>query len=119
MSDNATPSIAPLLSIVADGRALSRQQARDAMAALLSGETSPVQISAFLLALRVRGETVEEITGLVEGMREASVRIKPDREGMVDLCGTGGDGSGTFNISTAAALVVAGCGVPVAKHGNR
>ena len=119
MSDNATPSIAPLLSIVADGRALSRQQAREAMAALLSGETSPVQISAFLLALRVRGETVEEITGLVEGMREASVRIKPDREGMVDLCGTGGDGSGTFNISTAAALVVAGCGVPVAKHGNR
>ena len=64
MSANATPSIAPLLSIVADGRALSRQQAREAMAALLSGETSPVQISAFLLALRVRGETVEEITGL-------------------------------------------------------
>ncbi|MCH2364294.1 MAG: anthranilate phosphoribosyltransferase, partial [Planctomycetes bacterium] len=119
MSDNQVPSIAPLLSIVADGQALSRQQARDAMSALLSGEATPVQIAAFLLALRVRGETVEEITGLVEGMREASVRIDPAREGMVARCGTGGDGSGTFNISTAAALVVAGCGVPVAKHGNR
>ena len=80
MSEKQAPSIAPLLSMVADGEALSRQQAREAMSALLSGETTPVQIAAFLLALRVRGETVEEITGLVEGMREASVRIESTEE---------------------------------------
>ena len=107
------------LGRLAGGETLSRDEAREAMGILLSGKASEAQIGAFLMALRVRGERVEEITGLVEGMRAASVRVESDRDGLVDLCGTGGDGSGTFNISTTAALVVAGAGVPVAKHGNR
>jgi len=89
------------------------------MAILLAGEATPAQIGAFLMGLRVKGETEDEVVGLVESMRAASVKIAPEREYLVDLCGTGGDGSGTFNISTAASLVVAGAGAAVAKHGNR
>jgi anthranilate phosphoribosyltransferase len=89
------------------------------MAILLAGEATPAQTGAFLMGLRVKGETEDEVVGLVESMRAASVKISPGRDDLVDLCGTGGDGSGTFNISTAASLVVAGAGAAVAKHGNR
>jgi anthranilate phosphoribosyltransferase len=107
------------LARLAAGEDLSGQQARESMADLLSGEATAAQVGAFLMGLRLKGETVDEVVGLVEAMREASVRIAPARAGCMDLCGTGGDGSGTFNISTAASLVVAGAGVGVAKHGNR
>jgi len=86
---------------------------------LMSGQATPTQIGAFLLALRVKGETIDEITGFVETMRRMATRVKTTRRPLVDTCGTGGDRSGTFNISTTAAFVVAGAGTAVAKHGNR
>jgi len=106
------------LSGVIDGRTLSLDEARGAMGSVMDGEATPSQLAALLVALRMRGETVEELAGFATAMRERVVHVDaPD--GVVDTCGTGGDGSGTFNISTTAALVVAACGVPVAKHGNR
>ncbi len=107
------------LGKLANRESLTRAEAKSVMDQLFAGEAGEAQIGAFLMGLRSKGETVDEITGLVESMRAASVRVSPNRAGLVDLCGTGGDGSGTFNISTAAAIVVAGAGVPVAKHGNR
>jgi anthranilate phosphoribosyltransferase len=111
--------MAAVLEDLARGAALGREAARSLMGRLLAGEVTPAQAGAFLMALRVRGETVEELVGFVEAMRAACVPVRPARELVIDLCGTGGDGSGTFNISTAAALVVAAAGVAVAKHGNR
>jgi anthranilate phosphoribosyltransferase len=106
------------LAGVIDGRTLSLDEARGAMGSVMDGEATPAQLAALLVALRMRGETVEELAGFATAMRERVVHVDaPD--GVVDTCGTGGDGSGTFNISTTAALVVAACGVPVAKHGNR
>jgi len=106
------------LAAVIDGRTLSLDEARGAMGSVMDGEATPSQLAALLVALRMRGETVEELAGFATAMRERVVHVDaPD--GVVDTCGTGGDGSGTFNISTTAALVVAACGVPVAKHGNR
>ena len=106
------------LAGVIDGRTLSLDEARGAMGSVMDGEATPAQLAALLVALRMRGETVEELAGFAAAMRERVVHVDaPD--GVVDTCGTGGDGSGTFNISTTAALVVAACGVPVAKHGNR
>lgn len=108
----------PILNKVADGAALSADEAEAAFGIIMSGDATPSQIAGFLMALRVRGETVEEITGAVRTMRAKMTRIKaPD--GAMDVVGTGGDSSGTYNISTGAAFVVAGAGVPVAKHGNR
>jgi len=107
------------LEKVVDGHAVDREEARAAMAAIMSGECTPAQIGAFLVALRMRGETVEQITGFATAMRENCVRINTKHEDVVDTCGTGGDALDTFNISTAAALVAAAAGVPVAKHGNR
>ena len=98
---------------------LSRDEAVGAMHALMSGSASPVQIAAFLTALRMKGESVDEITGLATVMREFATRVHTTRSPLVDTCGTGGDRSGSFNISTTAAFVVAGAGVAVAKHGNR
>lgn len=108
----------PLLARVADGRVLNREEARAAFSILMSGEATPTQIGGFLMALRVRGETVDEIAGAVDVMRENMVRVDAPA-GAVDIVGTGGDHAGTLNVSTCAAFVVAGCGVTVAKHGNR
>jgi anthranilate phosphoribosyltransferase len=110
---------ASILSALTTAENLSRSQARAAMAEVMAGTASPAQIAAFIVALRMKGETVDEMTGLVEAIREAAVPVDIDPEGLVDLVGTGGDRLGTFNISTAAALVAAGAGARVAKHGNR
>jgi anthranilate phosphoribosyltransferase len=107
-----------LLGQVAGGKRLSAEEAEQAFDIMMSGNATPVQMGGFLMALRVRGETVEEITGAAKVMRAKALHIKaPPRA--IDIVGTGGDASGTYNISTGSALVVAGCGVPVAKHGNR
>ena len=106
------------LAHVAQGRSLSESQAEAAFEIIMSGNATPSQVGAFLMALRVRGETVEEIAGAARIMRAKAVAVDAP-PGTIDTCGTGGDASGSFNISTASALVVAGCGVPVAKHGNR
>ena len=108
----------PLLAKVATGAALSRVEAETAFDNILSGEVTPAQVGGFLMALRVRGETVEEITGAVTAMRAKMLRVAvPD--GAIDIVGTGGDGSSSYNVSTLAAIIVAACGVKVAKHGNR
>jgi anthranilate phosphoribosyltransferase len=111
-------SFKPLIAKVAAGSQLSRADAATAFDAILSGEVTPSQLGGFLMALRVRGETVEEITGAVTAMRAKMLPVvaPPDA---IDVVGTGGDGSGSYNVSTLAALIVAACGVPVAKHGNR
>jgi len=103
---------------VAAGTPLSHEESRQAFDIIMSGDATPSQMGAFLMALRVRGETVDEITGAVETMRSKMLRVTaPDNA--VDIVGTGGDASGSYNVSTCAAFIVAGCGVPVAKHGNR
>lgn len=101
------------------GLHLDENEAGAVMDIIMEGEATPAQIAALLIALRLKGETVEEITGFARVMRSKATPIHTRHETVVDTCGTGGDGVNTFNISTAAALVVAGCGVPVAKHGNR
>jgi len=106
------------IGIVAQGKPLSRAEAENAFSIIMAGEATPAQIGGFLMALRVRGESVDEITGAVSVMRAKMTRIKaPD--GAIDVCGTGGDGAGTLNISTAVAFVCAASGVTVAKHGNK
>lgn len=111
-------TLKPHLAKVATGAALSFEEAREAFDIIMSGDATPGQIGAFLMALRVRGETVSEIMGAVATMRDKMLRVDVP-EGAVDIVGTGGDGSHSVNISTASAFVIAGCGVPVAKHGNR
>jgi len=107
-----------LLAKVATGERLSEAEAAAAFDAMMSGDATPAQMGGFLMALRVRGETVEEITGAARTMRAKALTIEAPADA-IDIVGTGGDGQGSFNISSAAALVVAGSGVPVAKHGNR
>ena len=111
-------SFKPHLAKVAGGLALDRAEARAAFDDLLSGEVTPVQAGAFLIALQVRGESPDEIVGAVEAMRARMVRVA-GVPGAIDVVGTGGDHSGSYNVSTLAAILVAACGVPVAKHGNR
>ena len=119
-----------LHQIASHRRSLSREQARDVMSAILNGQATDAQIAALLVALHMKGETVEEIVGFAEAIRAAAAPMLlqrdsaldvsgTERDALVDTCGTGGDASGTFNISTATALTVAGAGVRVAKHGNR
>lgn len=108
---------AALVTIV-DGGTLSMDEARLSMGAVMDGEATPAQLAAMLMGLRMRGETIDELAGFASAMRERVLHVDaPD--GAIDVVGTGGDGSGTFNISTASALVAAAAGVPVAKHGNR
>ncbi len=107
-----------LLAKVATGASLTRAEAANAFDRMMSGEATPSQMGALLMGLRVRGETVDEITGAVTTMRAKMLGVKAPANA-VDVVGTGGDASGSFNISTCAAFIVAGCGVPVAKHGNR
>ena len=107
-----------LIAKAATGAALSREEAARGFDTMMSGEATPSQMGALLMALRVRGETVDEITGAVTAMREKMLRVRAPA-GAIDVVGTGGDASGSFNISTCAAFIVAGAGVPVAKHGNR
>src|SRR5215468_540833 len=110
--------IKALIAQVASGATLSRETAYEAFDSMMSGEVTPAQIGALLMGLRVRGETVDEITGAVAAMRAKMLPVvAPDNA--IDVVGTGGDASGSFNISTCAAFIVAGAGVPVAKHGNR
>lgn len=104
---------------VVSGRHLAEEEAVAVMEQIMKGEASPAQIASLLTALHLKGETVEEITGFARVMRRLSTAVKSRHPVLVDTCGTGGDGSGTFNISTTAAFVVAGAGAPVAKHGNR
>lgn len=103
---------------VANGTPLSFEEAREAFDIMMSGEATPSQIGGFLMALRTRGETVDEISGAVATMRAKMLRVKAPADA-IDIVGTGGDASGTYNVSTCAAIIVAGAGVPVAKHGNR
>jgi anthranilate phosphoribosyltransferase len=102
-----------------DARDLSREEAHATMAEIMSGEATQAQIAGFLVALKVKGETADEIAGCAEAMREHVLRVSPARTDLVDVVGTGGDGANTYNISTAAALVAAAAGAAVAKHGNR
>ena len=107
-----------VLGRIAAGGTMSEIQAEEVFEVIMSGDATPAQIGGLLMGLRVRGETVEEITGAARIMRSKALHMEAP-PGAIDTCGTGGDGSGTYNISTAAAFVVAGAGVPVAKHGNR
>jgi len=104
---------------VADGRDLTREEAREVMAGIMAGEATQAQIAGFLVALRAKGETADEIAGCAEAMRERVLPVRPERDDVVDVVGTGGDGGRTLNISTAAAIVTAAAGAAVAKHGNR
>jgi anthranilate phosphoribosyltransferase len=114
MSDQVRAALAAVI----DGQILSMDEARAAMGSVMDGEATPAQLAALLVALRMRGEAVEELAGFAAAMRERVLRVNAP-VGAIDVVGTGGDGSGTFNISTTSALVVAATGVPVAKHGNR
>ena len=116
--NDAAEGIKPLLNKVASGETLDKTEAENAFDIIMSGDATPSQIGAFLMALRVRGETVEEITAAAHIMRSKAKSISAPKKS-IDIVGTGGDGGGTLNISTGAALVTAGCGITIAKHGNR
>jgi len=126
----SSPVIVEAIRTLVERRDLTRLEAAAAMEAIMSGGATHAQVAAFLTALRMKGETVDELTGLAEVMRLKVARVRTraeveasltgtDREMLIDTCGTGGDATGTFNISTATAFVVAGTGLKVAKHGNR
>jgi len=114
-------SLIPYLERIGERGHLTAEEAQSAMHTILAGEASHVQIAAFLMGLRINGETVDELVGFARAIREMAAPVDPQLHGetVLDTCGTGGDGAGTFNISTVAAFVVAGAGVHVAKHGNR
>jgi anthranilate phosphoribosyltransferase len=111
--------IQAVISKLLDGSQLARAEARAVMDEIMRGEATPAQIGGFLIALRAKGETADEITGCAEAMRDHVLAVRPQRDDLVDTAGTGGDGAHTINISTAAALVAAAAGAAVAKHGNR
>lgn len=111
-------NLKPIIAKVASGASLSREEAANAFDVMMSGEATPSQMGGLLMALRVRGETIEELTGAVATMRAKMLRVSAPPDA-IDVVGTGGDASGSYNISTCAAFIVAGAGVPVAKHGNR
>lgn len=111
--------IREVIKKVVEGCDLSEAEAIAAMTEIMNGEATPAQVASFITAMRMKGETVEEITGFAKVMREKAVKVRPKRNDLVDTCGTGGDKLNTFNISTTATFVVVGAGVTVAKHGNR
>jgi anthranilate phosphoribosyltransferase len=113
-----TVNLKPVLARLACGETLSSAEAEEAFGIIMSGEATPAQIAGLLMAMRVRGETVAELTGAVRAMRARMLAVEAP-EDAIDVCGTGGDNAGTLNVSTAVTFVLAGCGVPVAKHGNR
>jgi anthranilate phosphoribosyltransferase len=117
MSD-ALVALKPYIATVAAGQSLDFEAARQAFTLIMEGQATPAQMAAFLVALRMRGESVDEIAAAAAVIRSKALPLQAP-EGAIDIVGTGGDGAGTLNISTATALVVAACGVPVAKHGNR
>jgi len=112
------PGLKPVLARLASGETLTEDEAEEAFGVIMAGEATPAQIAGLLMAMRVRRETVAELTGAVRAMRARMIAIEAPADA-IDVCGTGGDAAGTLNVSTAVAFVVAGCGVPVAKHGNR
>lgn len=112
-------TVSEAIRIVVDGRNLDEDQATAVAREIMSGKATPAQIGALLVGLRIKGETIEEITGFVRAMRRGATPVPTRSDNLVDTCGTGGDQSGTFNISTVSALVAAGAGCKVAKHGNR
>jgi anthranilate phosphoribosyltransferase len=118
MTDGSDLSIGVLEGLL-DGRDLSRAEAREFMNLVMNGQVPTARLAGILTALRIKGETVPEITGFAEAMRENAVTVAAGRDDLIDTCGTGGDGTGTINISTATALLAAAMGIPVAKHGNR
>lgn len=111
--------IAAAIRRIVEGQSLTRAEMHEVFSGVMDGTASDVQKSALLIALRMKGETAEEIAGAAQAMRERLVPLEVDGARVVDTCGTGGDGKGTFNVSTIAALVAAGAGIPIAKHGNR
>jgi len=111
--------ITDAIKSVVENKNLSRENAISTMQDIMGGTSTPSQIASLLTALRMKGETVDEITGFAQAMRSFSSQIKPQSKNLVDTCGTGGDVSYTFNISTISAIVAAGAGVVIAKHGNR
>jgi len=112
-------TIKAAIAALVDGAHLTIDEADAVMTEIMAGDATPAQIGAFLTALRIKGETVDEITGCARAMRRFALPVRPQRTDLIDTCGTGGDRSGTFNISTTVAFVVAGAGLGVAKHGNR
>ena len=104
---------------VTQGESLNKQEAREVMKMIMEGEATPAQIGALLIAMRMKGETVQEIAGFAEMMREKAIPLQHNKKGVLDTCGTGGTGFRKFNISTTSAIISASLGVPVAKHGNR
>jgi anthranilate phosphoribosyltransferase len=121
VTDIPTVDIGAVIRTVSSGLPLTRGEAAAVMTDIMTGKVSDIQIAGLLIALRTRGESADEVIGFAETMRDQAVRVHlPELERpVVDTCGTGGDGHGTFNVSTTAAFVVAGAGVHVAKHGNR
>ncbi len=111
-------TLKPVLAALAQGETLSAEQSEAAFSLIMSGEATPAQIAGLLMAMRVRGETVAELTGAVRAMRARMIEVDAP-PGAIDVCGTGGDGAATLNVSTAVTFVLAGVGIPVAKHGNR
>jgi anthranilate phosphoribosyltransferase len=107
------------LEKIIGGQDLSFEESRQSMGCIMDGTANQAEIAAWLIALKIKGETAEEVAGSAQAMRERSIKISSGKRGAIDVCGTGGDNSGTFNISTATAFVVAAAGIPVAKHGNR
>jgi anthranilate phosphoribosyltransferase len=112
-------NIQEAIAVIIEGQNLTEAQTTAVMRTIMEGETTPAQIGSFLTALRIKGETVAEVTGCARAMREKAAPLKIASTDLVDTCGTGGDGAHTFNISTIAALVAAGAGLRIAKHGNR
>ncbi len=107
------------MKLLLEGQSLSRDAANEAMSCLLEGNHAPEKVGAFLFALRMKNETVEEISGFVDCLRNRGIQVVLPRQDVMDVCGTGGDSSGTFNISTVASFILAAAGQPIAKHGNR